>query len=48
MPPLAWLPATVADLSGLVLGVALVMWERRARTLSAAAGSIASSPTALP
>ena len=48
MPPLAWLPATVADLSGLVLGVALVMWERRARTLSAAAGSIASSPTAHP
>jgi len=48
MPPLAWLPATVADLSGLVLGGALVMWERRARTLSAAAGSIASSPTALP
>ena len=48
MPPLAWLPATVADLSGLVLGGALVMWERRARTLSAAAGSIASSPTAHP
>ena len=30
MPPLAWLPTVVADVAGLVVGAALIMWERRA------------------
>jgi hypothetical protein len=46
MPPLAWLPASAADASGLALGLGLVMWERRARTLGAAARNVAPSPSA--
>jgi TRAP-type uncharacterized transport system fused permease subunit len=45
MPPLPWLPTAVADLSGLSLGVALVMWERRTRTIGAAPRDVAPSPT---
>jgi hypothetical protein len=36
----------MVDLLGLALGVALVMWERRARTIGAAAGNVAPSRTA--
>jgi TRAP transporter 4TM/12TM fusion protein len=48
MPPLSWAPTAVVDLLGLALGVALVMWERRARTVGAAAGNVAPSRTAHP
>jgi TRAP transporter 4TM/12TM fusion protein len=48
MPPLTWLPATAADLAGLALGVALVLWERRGRTRGVATGSVAPTPTAHP
>ena len=36
MPPLPCLPATAADVAGLAVGAALVMWERRARVMGAA------------
>ena len=45
MPPVPWLPAAVADLSGLALGVALVVWERRTRTIGTAPRDVAPSPT---
>jgi TRAP-type uncharacterized transport system fused permease subunit len=46
MPPLGWLPPAAADATGLGLGVALVMWERRARPAGAAARDVAPSPSA--
>jgi len=48
MPPLPWLPTSAADVAGLALGVALVMWERRAHTLGGAARDVAPSPSAHP
>jgi TRAP transporter 4TM/12TM fusion protein len=36
MPPLAWLPTTAADVAGLAVGAALVVWERRGRAMSTA------------
>jgi TRAP transporter 4TM/12TM fusion protein len=44
MPPLPWLPTAAADLLGLAVGAALVVWERRARTISAGAAGVAASP----
>jgi len=46
MPPSPWLPTAAADLFGLALGVALVMWERRARTIGTTRRDVAPSPTA--
>jgi TRAP-type uncharacterized transport system fused permease subunit len=46
MPPLPWLPTAAADLLGLAVGAALIVWERRARTMGAAASGVAASPTA--
>jgi TRAP-type uncharacterized transport system fused permease subunit len=46
MPPLVWLPQAVADVAGLALGLALVVWERRARAISAAARDVAAVPAA--
>jgi len=45
MPPLVWLPQVVADVAGLAIGLALVVWERRARTIGTAARDVAASPT---
>ena len=45
MPPLVWLPQVVADAAGLAIGLALVVWERRARTIGTAARDVAASPT---
>jgi hypothetical protein len=36
MPPLAWLPTTAADVAGLAVGAALIVWERRARAMGTA------------
>jgi TRAP transporter 4TM/12TM fusion protein len=44
MPPLPWLPTAAADLLGLAVGAALVVWERRARTISAGAAGVAAAP----
>jgi TRAP transporter 4TM/12TM fusion protein len=45
MPPLAWLAPGLADASGLALGLALVVSERRARVLSRPAAEAAAAPT---
>jgi len=46
MPPLPWLPTAAADLLGLAVGAALILWERRARTMGAGATGVAAAPTA--
>ena len=45
MPPLAWLAPGVADATGLALGLALVVSERRARVLSRPPVEAAAAPT---
>jgi TRAP-type uncharacterized transport system fused permease subunit len=45
MPPVAWLAPGLADASGLALGLALVVSERRARVLSRPAAEAAAAPT---
>ena len=46
MPPLAWLDPAVADVTGLAIGLALVIGERRARPIGAASGGTASADRA--
>jgi TRAP-type uncharacterized transport system fused permease subunit len=46
MPPLPWVSTAVADAAGLAIGLALVGWERRARTAGLGARDVAVSPSA--
>jgi len=46
MPPLGWLPQAVAGVTGLALGLALVVGEHRARALSRPAADVAASSNA--
>jgi TRAP transporter 4TM/12TM fusion protein len=46
MPPLPWVSTAVADAAGLAVGLALVVWERRARAIGLAARDVAVSPSA--
>jgi len=44
MPPLPWLSPVAADVAGFAVGLALVGWERRARSAAHAAGGVAVAP----